>query len=352
MNRTFLLVAIPWLFGVSHLFAKSELETLRSRCAEQERQIRQLEDENAKLRSLTSLAASRSSDKTTLPSVAAAAAVKTANTSSTYTVRADDTVERVSRKLGITPTALAAMNGLKATSTLHEGQKLKVPGSGPAAEPVAAATPSASAATPSAGSAAVTGKTHQMKQGETFTSVGKKYGISVATLIEANPGVNPSALRPGQVIQLAKSAQTAAAAEKSPAAAEKASATEKAPASEKASNSETAPAPEKAEPRVPAPQKKATPEPEKAGTSAAATHKAPSPAPVAGKKAGSPTPSGSAPAGKSNIRSVIIDGTTTYGEFAAKHGTNVSRLNDLNALDLVETTVLAKGSELYIPTQP
>ena len=42
----------------------------------------------------------------------------------------------------------------------------------------------------------------------------------------------------------------------------------------------------------------------------------------------------------------------TYGDFAATHGTDTSRLNDLNGLDLTQTTVLAKGSELYVPAQP
>ena len=42
----------------------------------------------------------------------------------------------------------------------------------------------------------------------------------------------------------------------------------------------------------------------------------------------------------------------SYGEFAAKHGTDTARLNDLNGLDLTTATVLAKGSELYVPAQP
>ncbi|MCF7673957.1 MAG: hypothetical protein K9M97_01330, partial [Akkermansiaceae bacterium] len=48
----------------------------------------------------------------------------------------------------------------------------------------------------------------------------------------------------------------------------------------------------------------------------------------------------------------IDNSTTTYGAFAAKHGTTVDRLNKLNYLDLVESTLLAKGSELYVPAQP
>jgi hypothetical protein len=52
------------------------------------------------------------------------------------------------------------------------------------------------------------------------------------------------------------------------------------------------------------------------------------------------------------IRSVKIDEPMTYGQFATQHGTDAERLNDLNGLDLTQATVLAKGSELYVPAQP
>jgi len=42
----------------------------------------------------------------------------------------------------------------------------------------------------------------------------------------------------------------------------------------------------------------------------------------------------------------------TYGDFASQNGTDTERLNALNGLDLINTTVLAKGSELYVPARP
>jgi hypothetical protein len=48
----------------------------------------------------------------------------------------------------------------------------------------------------------------------------------------------------------------------------------------------------------------------------------------------------------------MVEAEMTYAEFAAKHGTDIARLNELNGLDLVSSTVLAKGSELYVPGQP
>ena len=59
-----------------------------------------------------------------------------------------------------------------------------------------------------------------------------------------------------------------------------------------------------------------------------------------------------ATATEKKFRPVTIDGEMTYGEFAAKHGTDAERLNALNGLDLTTATVLAKGSELYVPAQP
>lgn len=266
MKTMRLLLAFSSVVGAAPLIAKSELETLRSLCAEQERQIRQLEDENAKLRSLNGLTATRSGDKASHPIAQTAA-------------------------------------------------------------PAATAQPAAAKA----------GKTYAVKDGETLSSIGRKFGISTATLIAANPDVKPSAMRPGLVINLGMPAATA-----KPAPAQEPAATPEKPASTKviASVAEKAATPVAPARQVPSPLPPAKPtKPAAASASTAAgSGTAKKPAETA--------------AAKPNLRSVTIDGTTTYGEFAAKHGTTVSRLNDLNALELVETTVLAQGSELYVPAQP
>lgn len=357
MKSTLLLVAISGILGATPLFAKSEVETLRSLCAEQERQIRQLEDENAKLRSLNGLTASRPSDKASnsalqVPAsalvsapISAASPNPAKSSSKTYTVLADDTLERVSRKVGVTPTALAAMNGLKVTSTLHEGQKLKVPGATALASSAAtppASPPAASAAAASANASAVAGKTHKLKDDETFTSIGKKYGIPTATLIAANPTVKPSAMRPGQIINLSLPAQTSGASAKAPAP-EDAEAPAKSPPQEKPAARPLATAV-----KMPPAPDKAPPAPSLKPLAASASMSAPPSAP----KKSTASPSGTNAAAKSNVRLVGIDGTTTYGEFAATHGISVARLNELNSLELVESTILAKGSELNVPAQP
>jgi phage tail tape-measure protein len=51
-------------------------------------------------------------------------------------------------------------------------------------------------------------------------------------------------------------------------------------------------------------------------------------------------------------RAVMVERSMTYGEFAAQHGTDTRRLNELNGLDLTKATVLFKGAELYVPGKP
>ena len=213
----------------------SELETLRLRCADQQRQIRRLEDANAKLRAAKATPA----------------------------------------EAGTAPTA------------------------------------SAVTAVPEAG------ETHQIKDGETYVSIAKKYGVSVASLVAANPEAKPTALRPGQIIRLrAKSTGTAA----SPAVPEV--------------KSTSAPTTPKSVSRVAASPKPAPPAAAPPATASA------SPEPVA-----TPKP------GRKN-HAIMIESEMTYGEFATKHGTDIKRLNELNGLDLTKGAILAKGSELYVPPTP
>lgn len=329
MKPTLLFTTLTMILATSPAFAKSELETLRSLCAEQERQIRQLEDENMKLRDGHEMPAPRvNSDLKTSPAPTNTVASKSgvsAASESTYIVKAGDSIDKIALKVGTTAANLAKTNGLKTASVIHPGQKLKVPGTSsktnaPATETVAATTSTLRD---------TSGKTHTVRQGETFFSIAKKHGISTTSLAAANPTAKASALRPGQVLRLGGSqssttmisapvsqpkAPTPAPVAKSPEAKPTAS------SSRPATIAHTAP-----------PETKTAPTP------------AAEPAPA--KENASATP-------EKKFRSVTIDGEMTYGDFATKHGTDAERLNALNGLDLTTATVLAKGSELYVPAQP
>jgi len=305
MKPTLMIAALTLMLAASPTFAKSELETLRSLCAEQERQIRQLELENSRLRSdeppvSLILAPKPKVDPPSEPKSNSQPAA------ATYVVKAGDSVEKIARKVGTTPAKLAQSNGIKTSAMIHPGQRLKIPGtvSTPRPAVTAAATPAAPPA----------GKTHTIRQGETFFSISKKYRVSTTALIAANPHLKASALRPGQIVNLKGEGapstliSTPVSQPKAPVPVEKPRATAEEPAIVE-----------------PTPVVESTPLVESPPSVAVADDKP---------------------------HSIIIEGETTYGAFAAKHGTDAARLNSLNGLDLNNATIIAKGSELYVPARP
>ena len=233
-------------------------------------------------------------------------------TDATYTVKPGDSFAKIARNTGSTPVELAKANGLKLTSVIHPGQKLKVPGKAGSAP--AAATPSATTAT----------GTHTVQSGDTLTAISRRYGVSLDSLLAANPGINPKNLKLGQKIRLA--------AEPKP---EPRQAVATPPAANPPAATPPATTPPATTPPAVVPPAAAPP----AQSSNPADAQDPPPGPAAAPSDG-------------QIRTVMVDAEMTYAEFAAKHGTDIARLNELNGLDLASSTVLAKGSELYVPGQP
>lgn len=309
MKPTLLIATLSLVLGSPTAFAKSELETLRSLCQEQKRQINELEEANERLR-----ADGHATPTAPAKLAAVAKPVTPAASTSSYTVKAGDTVEKIARNVRMNPEKLAKFNGITTSSIIHPGQKLKVPGATAAATSQAAAVKNSSPK--------ISGKTHKVASGETLFSISKKHGMTTEALVAANPEVKAASLRPGQVVSLGGDA----------------------PATTMISSpvhAKTPPAVEKTLSAPPAPITKAPPTRETPAVSSV-TPAAPE------------TPSAPAPAAtpEKKIRPITIEGEMTYGEFAAKHGTNAERLNALNGLDLTTATVLAKGSELYVPAQP
>jgi LysM repeat protein len=203
-----------------------------------------------------------------------------------YTIKPGDNLTKIARKHGCTVEALVRENKLKADAVIRPGQNLVIPGK-------QVSSPAAGAA-----SAPTATGSHTIKQGETFSSIAKRHNMPVEQLLAANPDLDPKALRPGREIQLGNTRTPASEPAVSPAAS--------------AETSDPAPAPENPKPEDDAPEPAAAPQPEK-------------------------------------IIHIVVDAEITYQDFAAKHGTDVARLNQLNGLDLDGTLPLAKGSELYVP---
>ena len=317
MKATLLFTTLSMALTLPQAFAVTELETLRARCNEQERQIQYLEEQVQKLQSRGTAQAVPTSHT---------AVVSSTNTPSaaTHTVRAGDSLEKIARRAGCSVETLAQANGLKLSSVIRPGQKLNLPSqAAPRTEPQTISEKAPEV--PS--SASMAGRTHKIQKGETLAGIARKNGIPLGTLIAANPDLKPTALRPGQMIRLSTGDTDAVAHEK--------------PIHQTAS--------------TPAASRTLKSTPIMAEKSPATQSAPPSaPAKPAETTAKNPTPEQTLSPSKTEkkIRTVTIEGEMTYGEFAANHGTDTNRLNDLNGLDLTNATVLAKGSELYVPAQP
>jgi len=303
MKVNLLFVTLLMIFASPMVSARTEIEILRSKSLEQERQIQQLELENSRLRNDPPTKLSTSPPAKPAEGVTPASPAASLGT---YTVKPGDSLARIAKKIGISQKSLARQNGLKTTAIIHPGQKLKFQKSGTstATAPRVASTSSQKA------------NTYTIKNGETFYSISRNQKTTVAKLIAANPTVKPTALRTGQVINLGTSRnvptqQLAASTRQTPVAS-------------------LATAPTKSVLQTKRPQ-----------TRAAVTEPAPQPESTPIKAPVSEV--------EKKIHPVTIDGEMTYGDFAEKHGTDILRLNSLNGLDLNNSTVLAKGSELYVP---
>lgn len=223
---------------------------------------------------------------------------------STYTVKPGDSLSKIARSQGCTVEALAKANGIKLSAVIQAGQTLKLPGK------AATATPSGNGS-------------HTVQSGDTLSSISRQYNTTVESLLAANPGLDPKTLKPGQKIQLSSVAK---------------------PPSAKPADNKTDAA------RKPDPARSSEGSPEKPTPTPPTLKKSQ----VAATETEKPVESPAAPVPEvpeEKVRTVVVDAEMTFGEFATQHGTDIKRLNELNGLDLAGATVLAKGSELYVPTR-
>ena len=123
---------------------------------------------------------------------------------SRYTVVAGDTVSKIAKKFGVTAQSVLSLNKLSWSSTIYPGQKLRIPvaaGAAPATPP-SSTPPSTPTPTPTP-----TGATkHVILAGETISSIAKKYGVSVSSLLAANGLVLSSIIYAGQALVIPSAA--------------------------------------------------------------------------------------------------------------------------------------------------
>lgn len=275
--------------------ASDRLADLERRCAEQERQISQLELENSRLRSvqLSPQAEGKVTPADKLPATPSEASSPAPKAQPIHIVKRGETLSGIAKQHGLKTSELTKLNQLKNSSIIQIGQRLKLPA--PAEVQGAPLAPKGQA------SQEVVRGTHKVKQGETFYKIAHTYGLSVEALTAANPEVNPRTLRVGQELQLV------------------------------ARRIETTTAPE---PQNPAP--------------ATASETA---AEAQTGLAGSQTILNSRP----TVRRVPITEQITLQEFADQYSMDITRLKRLNGLSderYHPRTVLAEGSALFVSAQP
>ena len=163
-------------------------------------------------------------------------------------------------------------------------------------------------------------RSHTVKAGDTFYRIARNHDTTVEALQRANPGIDPARLRIGQKLKVPGKEAAVAPRDKPPAAPREAGAG-------------TAPPPPPP-PALPAETRRSTQPP------------LPPPPPDP------PVPPPVEPVvEETDMRLVRTTEPITYGAFAARHGTTVEALNEINGLQLSASSLLAKDSELYAPVK-
>ena len=143
---------------------------------------------------------------------------------STYTVKDGDTLAGIASRFGVSLEDLRAANPSIDASKLSVGQVLKLPVSPDAATaasptpaapppteivpatepPLATSTPApvADAPAPAATAPPSSGGTYVVQQGDFPAKIAEKLGITLEALLAVNPGINPTNLHIGQVLNL------------------------------------------------------------------------------------------------------------------------------------------------------
>ncbi|GAA1122410.1 LysM peptidoglycan-binding domain-containing protein [Citricoccus alkalitolerans] len=125
-------------------------------------------------------------------SFSGAGAVKSAKAAASYTVKAGDTLSHIAVRHDLSLSALLKANGLSASTIIHPGQKLTLPGS----------APSSSSTSAQPASSGTTAQTYTVKAGDTLSHVAVRHGLALSSLLTANGLSASSIIYPGQKLTL------------------------------------------------------------------------------------------------------------------------------------------------------
>ncbi|MBD1541665.1 LysM peptidoglycan-binding domain-containing protein [Arthrobacter sp. IA7] len=123
---------------------------------------------------------------------AARAAAPAGTAARTYTVKSGDTLGGIAGRHGVRLSQVLSWNGLKVSSIIYPGQKIRLgAGTAVAAAPAKAAAP---AAAPSA--------SYVIKSGDTLSGIAARHGVKLAAILSANRLKVTSVIYPGQKLAI------------------------------------------------------------------------------------------------------------------------------------------------------
>ena len=275
-------------------------------------------------------------------------AAVTANGS--HVVKTGDTVSSIARQHKMSPSQIIALNNLSDPSKIQVGQSLTVSSGSPTPAPVAEATPAKLAEKPASSATSSKTSDYLIQQGDTFYSIARDHKMTVTKLRGLNPDIKTHLITAGSTLKVSGEQETAAVATKK----WEKKATDF-PATANTDNSGRAMISTRKKVSTP------TPTPPKTETVSAPLTKEKTPPPP-------PTPEYSiketvaddtppippkidepALIQATSVASIILTDEMTFDAFAKKHDVSTDQLNSLNGWTLPKATVLARGSEIYIP---
>lgn len=170
------------------------LSALRRQVEEQERQIRQLEVENSRLRYMLTEVDHHSGDPlygTRVSGSRGAVPEAKADLEEVHVVAEGDTLSAIAAARQVRIESLVALNQLSDPSTIRPGQKLRLP-----KEVVIETQPTVVEAKP------VKPVRHTVRPGENLYRISLRYGVDLNVLLAANPAIDPHKLRVGQKVRI------------------------------------------------------------------------------------------------------------------------------------------------------
>jgi LysM repeat protein len=128
-----------------------------------------------------------------------AASQSAPQSSRTYEIKAGDNLTRIAASQGVTVAELQFVNSARELAVLRPGQTINVPARKTPVRPIVVEPPASSAPRISA---PASGKTYEVKKGDTATSIAKQFGVTVDELLKLNKVSDPKKLQLGQALKL------------------------------------------------------------------------------------------------------------------------------------------------------